>query len=194
MNFLEKNLSLLAGKQPELTDRIRRVTDSGFVETFQAKSGMPSAKVHAVSLHSGYDPVKEAERQIAAVVLQTGKKVLLKGFGLGYLAEALIKQGLTVVAAEAEPEVLRKAFELRDFSNVLDKLTIFCGEARGNFGFFLKRYNIEKELQIVNHSPSVKLNPGFYAEVERAILEADTQHPEPLTSRTSSPQVTVSDK
>ena len=194
MNYLEKNLSLLADKQPELVDKIRIVTDSGFVETFRAKNGMPSLKVHSVSLHSGYDPVKEAERQASSLEMLTGKNVLLKGFGLGYLAEALVKQGRTVIAAEAEPEVLRKAFEMRDFCDWLRKLTIFCGEEAENFSLFLKRHNIGTEIQIVDHSPSIKLNPGFYSEVEKALTDSPAEGTDPQTPRINLPHIAVSDK
>jgi len=162
MDYLEGNLSVLRESNPGLADTIRDTELTSDYQIFTAKNGLPTIKVRGISLHSGYDPVKEADRLAENIQVDKGSPVLLKGFGLGYAAEALIRKGHRLIIAEADVIILRAAFSSRDLTDLLNEIQIFAGEEPSRFDEFLRERGLNEGLTELNHNPSVKLNSEFY--------------------------------
>ena len=167
MKYYNENLDILKKINPNLTNLIESTQVPPEYEIVEAKSGSPSLKVDGVYLHSSYDPALEAERQAEKTEITQGAKYLLKGFGLGYLAETLIKKGADIIVAEADPAVLRAAIESRDLTSLLAKTPIFCGQDAREFNNFLEDIGCDSQPVEIKHKPSYKRNPGFYDSLQK---------------------------
>ncbi len=112
-SLLEHNIDLLVPEDPELAERLKNIEPTE-VEVVQAKSGVPTLKRGNIYLHSAYDPVKEAQRR-ADEIEEHVRYVVLFGFGMGYLAEALIEKlgNIEIVAYDPDEEALAAAFRTR---------------------------------------------------------------------------------
>lgn len=88
-----------------------------------SKTGLPVAVASGVSgeitLHSRYDPVREADRAVQS--LGDGGFVVMLGLGLGYLLEALARARSfdQVLVLESDARLLRSLCAMRDFSEAL---------------------------------------------------------------------------
>ncbi len=83
-----RNIKALAGRLPGLAALVDTAPASD-LEIFTARSGVPSARLGGLAVHSAYDPRAEAEHS-AATLPPLADSCVLAGFGLGYLAEALL--------------------------------------------------------------------------------------------------------
>ncbi len=144
-SFLESNLAVLAVRLPGLACLLRAsscvatagvatagvanagVASAGAVtlEVLPAAGGnLPSARLGGRWLHSAYDPQGEASR-LAQSVSSTVDVLVLFGFGLGYVAEALLGFGGKeapvdkVLVCEADAASLASCLSVRDLTGVL---------------------------------------------------------------------------
>ena len=60
MQLFNKNLDLLRSHQPALANRVEREPRQNIVRTKMSKDGNPIPQIGSVSLHSNYNPTKEA--------------------------------------------------------------------------------------------------------------------------------------
>jgi len=175
MNNRPHNNIWLKNSNPELWGRIISAPDDPRLELFPSKQGEPTLKVGTIQLHSRYDPVREAE-QVAGRALDRvpGDAVLvICGLGLGYLAQAVRRRfSGPVVVVEPELAIVRAAVQSRNQEHLRDATLAFglaadeavdsiektCG---GGAGW--------KRVRVIQHSPSVKLNPDYWTELIRRI-------------------------
>jgi len=140
--LLEANLAALAERQPGLADLLRGASATTgaaapLLRPLRTSSGLVTATLGGLHLHSAHDPATEAARLSASVPPAVDSVVLL-GFGLGYQAEALLARGrgLKVLVCVAEPALLAEALSLRDLRDLLsrEELGFVVGGARGADG------------------------------------------------------------
>ena len=134
--LLEANLAALAERQPGLAELLRgAATGARLLLPIRTASGLVTATLGGLHLHSAHDPVTEATR-LAASIPPAVDSVVLLGFGLGYQAEALLARGrgLKVLACVAEPALLAEALSLRDLRELLarEELGFVVGGAGGS--------------------------------------------------------------
>lgn len=189
MGFFEENISVLARRQPELADKLRSHYLSGDIERSTAKTGLPAVKFRGVSLHSSYDPIKEAEKLAAAFDFRPGDTVILKGFGLGYIADIFIGKDCNLIACEAELDILKTAFELRDLRKVIEITRFFTPVEEIGFPAFLRSNSAAEYAPVFNHAPSIKLNPEFYASIDIKDSHYDFQTTRPTPENPPVPSV-----
>lgn len=95
MNALhfEQNLNRLFAKDPTTADKIRRASQPDYPEIRTAKDGSPVPVVARKSLHSLYNPQKEAVKWVDSLKLQPDAKTLYAfcGLGFGYHLTELLK-------------------------------------------------------------------------------------------------------
>ena len=91
MNVFQKNVAILRCQDPALASQVL-TTSGGILSVQPAKSGVPTALVNNRSIHSAYDPVREAEQWAAhqANDCQSGEALVVLGVGLWYHVEALL--------------------------------------------------------------------------------------------------------
>ena len=91
MNVFQENVSILRSQDPALASQVLN-TPGGILSIHPAKSGQPTAVVKNRSIHSSYDPLREAEQWAAhhAKDCQAGEVLVVLGVGLWYHLEALL--------------------------------------------------------------------------------------------------------
>ncbi len=126
MSYLESNLSLLAIRQPGLAALLRN-TENRKLKVFPSASGLPSAtwedESSSNALHSRYDPIREARQKLKRQHYEGADFLILLGFGLGYLLDALLEDSNArqrhYFIIESDIQILKGAFETRDLSSIL---------------------------------------------------------------------------
>jgi hypothetical protein len=153
-----------------------------------AADGEPTLVVNGVYIHSKREPAREAER-LAARLTDAGAgrgascgAIVALGFGLGYAVVAAVEKcgnSRPVIIVEKHPEILKKAFEIRDFTGFLSKNTIIFvlggveGAEAAIFGAlsFLneKSGKTGSDVCVLKNRALVQLDEAWYAGVERRI-------------------------
>ncbi len=155
LELFKSNLALLNQTQPELARRLESVRPSGRYEAEPSRSGATALfYLHAdgsrKTLHSSYDPVKEAERFADSLDIQGSLHFWVTGLGLGYHLVELVKRippSARVFIVEKEIEVAHLALTHSDLTPVLahpgvrlhvgirpDEVNAVLGDARTEFG------------------------------------------------------------
>jgi hypothetical protein len=102
------------------------VTD-GIIEVFESRTGAPTAKIslaagNSIQLHSAVDPVREAQRIAANTKVEPGDIVIVQGFGMGYLVEALLAElpeHSLLIVIEPDWRIFCTALRVRNLGEVL---------------------------------------------------------------------------
>lgn len=169
---LSKNLDLLK-RIPTLSNLMlqwqpRHRDEIYVIET--AKTGFPALTIknpdeRPAGYHSRYDPVKEAQKQVDASY-EGQTHVLLLGFGLGYIAEELLKRmpagiaGPQIFVVEQDPGVFYSALQSRDLRELLTspRLAWCVGMTPDQIGDFWNSaldWTVLDKLAIIDHPPSM---------------------------------------
>ncbi|GAB4268702.1 MAG: DUF115 domain-containing protein [Candidatus Rifleibacteriota bacterium] len=136
----------------------------------RAKTGVPAliinqADAKPLSYHSKYDPVKEASRQVDASY-EGQTHILLLGFGLGYMAEEIVKRleknlnSPQIFVVEPDPLVFISALRARDLTHLLsDVRLVWCvgmtPDQIGDYWNSTLDWTLLDKLAIVDHPPSM---------------------------------------
>lgn len=175
MNNWEHNGTWCEKVFPDLWQRLIAADNDSSVEVVNSRIGDPSLKVGSIQIHSSYNPAQEAERLAEKSLTNVAGDavIVLSGFGLGYLAEALRKKFTgQIIVVEPDSVVVKAAFEARSqdylqsiapafgmtMAQTVDVIEQVCGN---NAGW--------KKVKVIQHAPSVKLRPEFYSELIRTI-------------------------
>lgn len=184
-SFLDSNLSLLSRYDPATAERIKAHAPGGGAEIAQTPSGYPTLKVRVSDrmalLHSGKDPLREAQRWAETVQRPAMYNLMVLGAGLMYHAHQMVLkyhgnlQHLVIV--ETRMDTLRLAFEHADLSPfLLTKKTFFLAkptvsELRAFMNRFLTPFTLDG-LEIVEHPGSVESMPEEYARIRETVRES----------------------
>ena len=129
MSHWQVNSEVLRKAYPGLFEELesRPADDNGEPKFETASSGMPTMQVKGLYVHSPRDPAREGKRLAEACISSSAAgddtPVIVLGFGLGYAAEAIagLAPARPLVIVEKDPGMLRRAFEVRDFSRFLSR-------------------------------------------------------------------------
>jgi len=91
MTFFEKNIRVLEKIQPALVKRVENFIPSAELSVVPSRNGLPVPHLGSVSLHSIYDPTKEAVDSVAGFEADSG--LVVYGLGFGYHIAELLKKG-----------------------------------------------------------------------------------------------------
>ncbi|NIZ47338.1 DUF115 domain-containing protein [Entomospira nematocerorum] len=91
----------------------------------RSRNGEPTLFHNATALHSRYDPIREAERDIMHIPPDTDT-ILIAGFGLGYVTEAVIKAypSMHIIIIEPNPSYFTLAEEYRNLDIITNHLRL----------------------------------------------------------------------
>jgi hypothetical protein len=131
-NYLKQNTAALAQKYPGLNwplllQQYNRQPDSRTAAA-PARNGQPTALLNGLAVHSTYNPTAEAEKLLTQQPnTDTAGGFVLLGYGLGYLAEALILRypDRKLYLAEDDFSLLFYFLSLRDLRNVIENPNVF---------------------------------------------------------------------
>ncbi len=106
---------------PAIRAFIADIADSGHppFEQSASKTGAPTGKLAGSWLHSRYDPLAEARKSAAETMAGGAGLVAVFGLGYGYLAEALLDAGCSVLAVEPCPLCLDAALRAGHLASLL---------------------------------------------------------------------------
>jgi hypothetical protein len=180
--FWEVNSSILIKQYPGLLEEIVRQGDeqsAGELKIEAAASGVPTAAMGGLYVHSARDPEREGKRLAEATAAEGTEPgpVVILGFGLGYAAQALAELApqRPIIIVEKNLRLLRKALELRDFSRLLSRPGVAfipggCGEGiSGVLSFFEKTSGERYAPCIMRNRTLTALDEQWYASVENRI-------------------------
>ncbi|HUJ89650.1 MAG TPA: 6-hydroxymethylpterin diphosphokinase MptE-like protein [Syntrophorhabdales bacterium] len=177
MDYYQKNIEALRQYQPQLVDLIEATEEDGkTVRMLMSEGGEPrlvwkGEDGEESNIHSANDPVHCARQAIDLMDKSEKEGIfVLLGFGLGYLAEELLKHfetGHAMLIYEATPLLFKSALRARDLTRVFasEKVKILVGECADDFSI-IHNYNhhmVNGKLWLVAHRPSVRLNETAYA-------------------------------
>ncbi|MBF0524437.1 MAG: motility associated factor glycosyltransferase family protein [Deltaproteobacteria bacterium] len=132
MGMYENNLALIRGRYPELAVRLDNTADDGTCKVKPSKSGLPTMTLthegREIFLHSGYNPLKEAESFIEQKGIKGERIVLFLGFGLGYSLDRLLygqsRKVRFCIIVEKNIQIFRKCMETINLSNLVENPAI----------------------------------------------------------------------
>ena len=170
MNYASLNNKYILSSNPLLLERLSSVdSHSSDLELIPSSSGAITTRIRGKFLHSTRDPVKEAQRLIAAHMKSGTEYCILEGFGLGYYAkEALLySDTLTIIVIDPSLERFKKALEAQDLSPVLtsSRVLLLIGEQARKISSVLTSLSPGKITRIRNRA-LYSIDTSFYKETE----------------------------
>ena len=141
MTYWDINKKILCAQYPGLLEEItkERDIDQNQLTAENTVSGNITLKCKGIYIHSNRDPKREAERLAEISCNETARNesanskcpIIIPGFGLGYMAEAVKKLNpeRPLIIIEKYRSILRFAMEQRDLSSLLrmPNIVFICG-------------------------------------------------------------------
>ncbi|GEM_PF-2911422 len=153
-----RNMALLRRRHPDLCLRLGEIKTFSDCRVQISKSGCPTVRYRNVLLHSGYDPVAEAQgmARIKEIdrALEHNEPLIIFGFGLGYHVKVFLERAGRVTVVEPNMEILALAFRTVDLTDILERTDLVVDRAykedmaRATWFF---------------HQPTVRTNPEAHA-------------------------------
>lgn len=151
---------------------------SAEISLMTASSGQPTLRFENTLLHSSYDPEKEALR--FAEKLQTGARVCLYGFGLGYHLNAILNKISSdgyLLAIELNPDILTAALTFRDQTRIFEdrRFRLIYGSDEAGVAREISQEmgrltgNQTDNLEVLFHAPSFKCIPSTFPSLTNAL-------------------------
>lgn len=161
-----KNLSFLKNLNPLLAQRVVKFQDESCVEVLLAKSHHIVPVLGSVSLHSRYDPVKEAQGLVGNIEGLEKSNCVVLGLGFGYhLKEVLNKSPKTLTVVEPSLDLFKRFLEAIDLDQFKGQIEFIVGESPAHIASVLE----VKDSLIVEHPASVRLQSRFFDRLKKGI-------------------------
>jgi spore maturation protein CgeB len=153
--ILEKNISALKKQNPGLAEALLNY-DGTVHEVLYSRQNHPTLQVDNVTLHSIYDPVREAQDWADHYDgdITNAASIYVLGFGLGYhVMELCRRTEKEAVVIEPRMDILHTAMRTMDLSTILDRITLIT-----NYLF----HGDHDDVTILRHGPSVNLSSKYF--------------------------------
>jgi spore maturation protein CgeB len=162
--YFKKNIEILKTIDTNLSDAIIAAKKDKDLQILTSKTGIPSLKAGHITIHSLYDPIKEAEEWVEhhKEKIKRASSVVVLGFGLGYHIMELCKLELLkvseidVVVFEPRIDILRTALEAVDLTSILKRVKIITSD---------ETLLLTKGFKILEHKPSVTISRGYFEKI-----------------------------
>jgi len=177
MSLLEKNLSSIRNKNPELADYLSRlkpnpsysISDKGLLAKLQGGEVISFEEVGTFS----------NLREITTKrIFNFSEVIIILGFGMGDTLSKILKsadQSAYILMIESDPYFLTTLLASKDMTKELSDQRLTLSVAEEPITALM--VNLEKEFgvftrsnfQVIKNEDSIKLNPKYYAELEKTI-------------------------
>ncbi|HOR94678.1 MAG TPA: hypothetical protein PLZ38_11950, partial [Spirochaetota bacterium] len=123
-NYFQKNISAIVTINPLVANTINKARDNLSIEVVQSKTGKPIPiikKEHTITVHSRFDPEKEADRLIEEFDCVHYDCIIVSGFGFGYHIEKILqklKPDATLLILERFAWMVKTAMCNRDLQSI----------------------------------------------------------------------------
>jgi len=169
-DIFNTNIQALVLKNGELSVRLKNVS-AEHVEIVESKTGNSVPCVNTgdgrkLFVHSKVDPLREAERFISEIDTADKDLIIILGFGFGYHCELLLKKvssNVNVIAIEKDEALLKRAFESRDFENLITLENFYLlGNPSESLLAEIFRGKSSRNVLFVTHRGSSQIYPDYY--------------------------------
>lgn len=164
-NCLANNIAALRGKDPALAELLESISIPAGYEIEAARNGEPTLKVRGLSVHSGYDPLAEAEEwanHVAEELPPGGGDITVLGFGLGHHLKALAARGYRGTFIEPDLGILRAAFTALPLSEVIAQFTPCAGI---EMDIIRRRYGNDLAREVLITPAGLRVTPERFREL-----------------------------
>ena len=147
--------------------------DAAEIRLEKTRSGETTVFIGGKALHSRFDPVKEAAKAAASVPSDAGI-VVLGGFGLGYVAEALAAAApeRLLIVAEADGRLPEIAAKVRDLGGLLGRPNVVLmagGSPEDVRGFLTGGPAVGAGIHYLPWRPSAETDPEWYSRLGEVV-------------------------
>lgn len=149
-----------------------------------SKSGMPTLALGERFLHSAYDPVKEARREVEPLIAGRPALVVILGMGLGYAIDAVreLLPDAKILVVEADEALYNLAKKTRALPEA-DQITYVVGRhADANFEALSWSVDPISAVSTRYLTRLAELHPDYYSHVVETIGRIAAMHIEGLKS------------
>jgi len=163
MNTFQQNIEILRLQDPALAAQV--VESSGGTLSIQtAKSGVPTASVNDRSIHSAYDPVREAERWAEHQIkdCQEGETLVVLGVGLLYHVQALrarLPQDAVILVMVPDIAELVDGLSVRSLQGWGERVQWVGGDPEQ---MALQVVQQSQRIRLLTYEPAVSIHPNSY--------------------------------
>ncbi|QPJ63428.1 MAG: glycosyltransferase [Candidatus Nitronauta litoralis] len=162
----KKNLSLLKIWDPILAQRVDSFNEVSSIEVIPAKTQNRVPVSNSISLHSRYDPVKEATTFAENVGDLKNSDCLVLGLGFAYHIKELCEfQPRTLTVIEPSIDMFKQLLQAIDLSIFGLKLNFYVNESPAYVAARLPK----KEWLTVEHRPSLRLHPQYFSRLKKGM-------------------------
>ena len=167
MQLFNKNLDLLRSHQPALANRVEREPRQNIVRTKMSKDGNPIPQIGSVSLHSNYNPTKEAEDGVSGYYLDNNQKPLIYGLGFGYHVLEIIKRYRCKEILVIEPlmSIFQSFMENIDLEPFIPDIKFIISTPPPKIIASHETSNWKK----FEHNPSKRISCDYFNKLDKAI-------------------------
>lgn len=173
--LFHKNLEWMRPRNPSLAERMKLWTESPDVALSLSKTEKTVPVVRQVSLHSRYDPEKEARQWFQNNTVDAASFIVF-GLGFGYHLDVLLEHTTSSISV-IEPSLdlfCHWASEV-ELSRYADRVHFIVGETAAKAVSLLQ----DTRQPVLSHPPSIRLHEAYFKAVE-AGMEFDrltAEHP-----------------
>ncbi len=151
-------------------------------DIINGRDGRPAVRVRwpdgrSLTLNSLYDPVGEAEEMVSGLDLAQAGVVFVLGCGLGYHLKAVLKrcpETSPVVVIDRNPDLMKMALAVHPEIN--SKRTVAFTSDPDSIEWIVRNLALlffhRKGVRVVEHQPSLSVDPEFYADVLRQLRDS----------------------
>lgn len=176
-----KNISILKKTDPHLVSRLNEAGTGDEIEIITSKNGDPVPLLHIdnrkISIHSKFDPAREAERFIGEINTEKHNLFIVFGFGFGFHLEALlgkVSPDSTVLVIEKNILLFSEALRRRDLAGLFSdtRLMVLLDPGEEDISRRLKGKS-SRSVSFITHRGSHQAYPEYYAnmlEISRSYL------------------------
>ena len=167
MQLFNKNLDLLRSHQPALANRVEREPRQNIVRTKISKDGNPIPQIGSVSLHSNYNPTKEAEDGVSGYCLDNNQKPVIYGLGFGYHVLEILKKYHCKEVFVIEPfmSIFQSFLENVDLEPFVPNIKFIISTSPPKIIASNETSNWKK----FEHKPSKRVSGNYFNKLDKAI-------------------------
>ncbi len=180
-SYRNKNRETIEKYQPHLLPLLNKPESENSIEVIEAKNGDPVPVLlrgdRGISIHSKFDPVREAERFIGEINTEKHDLFIVFGFGFGFHLETLLdalNSGSVLIVIEKDASLFSRATERRDLTRLLGdgRLVLLIDPEEEDISRAL-RGRSSRSVSFITHRGSHQAYPDYYGnilEVSRSYL------------------------
>lgn len=170
-----KNISAIAKRNEDIAGIIRKAEYTPHCEVITSKTGhaVPIVKTNegTISVHSKFDPLKEAERMMEEYDCALYDFIVISGFGFGYHIDNILhkaKPDSTILVLEQFPWMVKAAASHRNMEKIFidSRLILLINPDEDAIAQYMKGRSSYKTL-FITHRGSFQIDPEKYINLQR---------------------------